>query len=231
MPSRRADHLLLGFLEGVSWKVLDEYPEIIADLIRKRTGVYALYKQKHLYYVGLASNLMGRIKHHLRDRHANLWDRFSVYITQRDEHVKQLESLLLRISKPAGNRVKGGFGGSANLYRRLAKAMSAADADRRALMLGGRAARQRRRAKTADARGTLVLVGLVERRLPLRGEYKGKTYRATLRRDGYISYKGGLYESPSAAARRIIKGPANGWMFWHYKEAARNWPPLAELRR
>lgn len=229
--TKRKDHLLLGFLERISGRVLDEYPEIIADLIRRKAGVYALYKQNHLYYVGLASNLMGRIKHHLRDRHAGRWDRFSVYITQRDEHVRQLESLLLRIAKPTGNRVKGGFGGSTNLYRGLSRAMSATDADRRASLLGGHAARQRRRVKTADARGTLVLVGLVERRLPLRGYYKGKTYRATLRRDGHISYNGRLYESPSAAAKKIIKRAANGWVFWHYKEGARNWPPLAELRK
>lgn len=91
--------------------------------------------------------------------------------------------------------------------------------------------RQRRRRKTADARGTLVLVGSVEKRLPLRATYKGKTYKATLRLDGYISYGGRLYDSPSAAGKRIIKRPVNGWEFWHYREAARTWPPLSKLRR
>lgn len=229
--AKQNDRLLLGFLERISWRVLDAYPEIISELIRRRAGVYALYKHDRLYYVGLASNLMGRIKHHLRDRHAGLWDRFSVYITQRDEHVKQLESLLLRIAKPTGNRVKGGFGGPANLYRRLRRAMSATDADRRATILGSHAVRQRRRTKTADATGTLVLVGLVERGMPLKGHYKGKTYRATLRKDGYISFKGRLYDSPSAAAMRVIKHSANGWAFWHYKEGPKNWPPLSNLRR
>ena len=39
-------------------------------MIKRRAGVYALYrKQEKLYYVGLASNLMGRSKAHLRDRH------------------------------------------------------------------------------------------------------------------------------------------------------------------
>ena len=176
-------------------------------------------------------NLMGRIKHHLKDRHKGLWDRFSVYITQRNEHVKQLESLLLRIASPVGNRVKGNFGGSANLYRSLNRTMTASDADKRASLLGGHAARQRRRRKTADARGTIALVGIVEKRLPLMGKYKGKTYRATLRRDGYISYAGNLYDSPSAAAMRIVKRAANGWHFWQYKESARKWKQLSELRR
>jgi hypothetical protein len=225
------NHLLLGFLERVSWRVLEEYPDVVSALIQRRAGVYALYKLDRLYYVGLASNLMGRIKHHLRDRHAGLWDRFSVYITTHDDHVKQLETLLLRIAKPRGNRVKGNFGGSANLYRHLGRQMAAADADRRATALGGAAARQRRRRKTAKAKGSLVLAGLVERRLSLRARYKGVTYRATLRKDGYVSYGGELFASPTAAAKRIVKRPVSGWHFWHYKRGAHDWPPLDRLRR
>ena len=76
-----------------------------------------------------------------------------------------------------------------------------------------------------------MLAGLVEKRVPLRAIYKGKTYKATLRRDGYISFAGKLYSSPSAAAKRLMKRQANGWSFWHYKAGARNWPELAELRR
>jgi len=229
--AKKKDRILLGFLEGISWRVLEEYPQVVADLIRRKAGVYALYKNNRLYYVGLASNLMGRIKHHLKDRHKWLWDRFSVYVTQNNEHVKQLESLLLRIAAPSGNRVKGNFGGSANLYRTLNRAMTAHDADKRASLLGGHAARQRRRRKTADAKGTLVLAGIVDRRLPLRGKYKGKMYRATLRRDGYISYAGKLYESPSSAAIRVVKRSANGWHFWQFKDGARKWMSLSELRR
>lgn len=229
--AKKKDRLLLGFLEGISGRVLEEYPQVVADLIRGKAGVYALYKNNRLYYVGLASNLMGRIKHHLKDRHKGLWDRFSVYITQRNEHVKQLESLLLRIATPAGNRVKGNFGGSANLYRSLNRTMTASDADKRASLLGGHAARQRRRRKTTDAKGTLALAGIVERRLPLMGRYKGKVYRATLRRDGYISYAGKLYKSPSAVAMRIVKRAANGWDFWLFKDGVRKWMPLSELRR
>ena len=54
MPKQN-DRLLLGFLERISWRVLEAYPEIISDMIRRRVGVYALYKQERLHYVGLAS--------------------------------------------------------------------------------------------------------------------------------------------------------------------------------
>lgn len=230
MRRTKSDQLLIEFLERISWRVLEDYRGIVSKMIHRRAGVYALYKRDQLYYVGLASNLMGRIKHHLKDRHSLHWDRFSVYITHRDQHVKQLESLLLRIARPDGNRVEGGFGGSANLYRRLASEMSNLDADRRAAALGERAVRKRRRARTATAKGTLSLAGLVERRVPLRARYKRKQFKATLRRDGYIGFGGHLYDSPSAAARRVVKRGVNGWQFWCYRDG-RDWRPLADLRK
>jgi len=77
------------------------------------TNVYALYKRSKLYYVGLAKDL----KAHLNDRHGQSWDRFSVYLTIGDEHLKELESLILRIVKPKGNKVKGKFAKSQDLRR------------------------------------------------------------------------------------------------------------------
>ena len=80
--------LVLQHLEDVSWKVLDEYPQVIKSLIKGKWGVYALYKRNQLYYVGLASNLMGRLQSHLKDRHHNAWDRFSVYLIIKSSHNK-----------------------------------------------------------------------------------------------------------------------------------------------
>ena len=78
MTSR--SHLVVEHLENVSGKVFDAYPEIIREMIKGKSGVYALYRRGSLYYVGLASNLSGRLKNHRRDRHSGLWDRFSVYL-------------------------------------------------------------------------------------------------------------------------------------------------------
>ena len=55
------------------------------------------------------------------------------------------------------------------------------DADRRARILGGHVARRLRRRRTRDAKGSLVLAGLVDRRLPLRAQWKTRKLRATLR--------------------------------------------------
>jgi hypothetical protein len=228
VPKKNA--LLIDYVEGVSWKIMEAYPDVVRSLMRGRSGVYALYRQDKLYYAGLASNMMGRINSHIRDRHKGLWDRFSVYLTPDDQYMRELEALLLRIAKPRGNRVSGRFRGATDLNRRLHNAMSSQDADRRARMLGGVFARNRRRAKTLLQKGTQVLKGLVERRVSLRGRYKDRVYRASLRKDGRVSYDGKLYDSPSAAATAIIRRAANGWQFWRYKTRS-GWVPLDRMRK
>ncbi len=37
-------------------------------MIRRRAGIYVLYRRDKLYYVGLAGNLMGRLKGYLQAR-------------------------------------------------------------------------------------------------------------------------------------------------------------------
>src|SRR2546425_7734360 len=81
--------LVIQHLERISGRLLEDAPRCIRQLIRRRCGVYALYRRGKLYYVGLAGNLMGRIEHHLKDRHKGTWDTFSVYLTIRDEHIKE----------------------------------------------------------------------------------------------------------------------------------------------
>lgn len=229
--SRGTEHrLLVGFLEGVSGRVLEEDLKIVKGLIRGRTGVYALYRRDSLYYVGLASNLMGRLQMHLKDRHMGVWDRFSVYVTRSDEHMRELESLLLRIVSPKGNRVSGRLKGAVDLKYELNREMSSRDADRRARLLGGHVARRRRRSKTRAARGSLPLAGLVDRRMPLKAMWRGKVYRATLRTDGAISFRKKTYKSPSAVGRAVVGRWVNGWTFWQYRGAKRKWENLARLR-
>jgi hypothetical protein len=226
------DILVREYLERVGGDVLegDHYRSILAEMIRGHAGVYALYKDERLYYVGLATNLMNRVKHHLKDRHMGKWNRFSVYLTTTGEHTKPIESLLLRIINPAGNRVRGRLPGSKDLKTELNHRVSEHQADERARLLGGVLVRNRRRRKTAATKGSLVLAGLVDRRMQLRAEYKGERYGASLRKDGHVSYDGTLYSSPSAAAGAVVGRAINGWHFWSFKKG-RAWVPLIDLRR
>ncbi len=109
--------LVIEHLEGISKFAIRKYPEIVTEFARKKSGVYALFNGNLLYYVGLAKNLRTRLRDHLKDRHAREWDRFSIYLTQNDEHLKELESLVLRIAMPKGNRVAGKFIESRDLMR------------------------------------------------------------------------------------------------------------------
>jgi hypothetical protein len=222
--------LVLRHLEDVSWRVLEEYPEVIKTMIRRQAGIYVLYRRDKLYYVGLASNLMGRLKSHLKDRHHGLWDRFSVYLTIDDEHMKELESLLLRIVEPSGNRTGGKFAKSQNLVPVLNHAMSESDANKRARLLGGKVAQRRMRNTSRRGTGTLQLAGIVERPIVLQAHYNGQRLRAVLRRDGQIKYAQKLYESPSGAARAATGASVNGWNFWHYRNKSK-WIPLSNIKK
>lgn len=219
------------YLERVSWKVLEKYRPVLRNTIRGHAGVYALYRGDKLYYVGLANNLMGRVNHHLKDRHKGKWDRFSVYLTTSNKHIRPLEALMLRVIDPSGNRVKGRLAGAHDMARSLKRVVEERAKDEVATLLGGRFVSHRRRSKTRATRGSLALAGLVEKRLPLIGKRKGKTFRATLRRDGHISYKGKRYVSPSAAAKAAMGRGANGWSFWHYRKSRGEWVRLGDIRK
>jgi hypothetical protein len=108
---RRSRAIVRGYLERINSLVFESYRNQITELIGGNHGVYALYNRDKLYYVGLATDLKGRIRHHLKDRHRGKWDRFSLYIIRKEDHIKEVESLLMRIAKPPGNKVLGKLGG------------------------------------------------------------------------------------------------------------------------
>jgi hypothetical protein len=113
--TRKARTIITGHLEKIGSNVFDDYSSVITDLSKGHQGIYALYKKDRLYYVGLASNLKGRINAHKKDKHQGKWTHFSLYIIRQEEHIKEIESLVLRISYPKGNSVKGKLNRSRDL--------------------------------------------------------------------------------------------------------------------
>lgn len=121
---RRHGWRLLG-RQGLNANVIK-----VADF-RKARGVYVLYSDTGIYYVGLASGaggIGGRLKNHLDDVHAGRWTRFSwfafdgpseteVYpdgVLKHDEWnvieeatdkvlIREMEALLLAVTSPPGN--------------------------------------------------------------------------------------------------------------------------------
>jgi hypothetical protein len=225
--------LVCQHLEKISRKALEKHQEIIRAYVRGRQGVYALYRRGKLYYVGLATNLRNRLKHHLKDRHGQSWDRFSVYLTIGDSHLRELEALILRTMGPTGNKQKGKFARSEDLrrrFRRDIKRSVLAEVD--GLFNDPKLARKKIDAITKDVGREAVLAKYISAPIRLKAKFKGLTIKAQVRRDGMVHFKGKLYTSPSLAAAAACKRKTcNGWNFWRYERAPGDWVLLDTLRR
>jgi hypothetical protein len=88
-------------------------------IMRGYAGIYALYNGQRLYYVGLTRNLFGRIRWHLKDRHARRWDSFVIFRIKRVNYLKDIETLLTRLVSTPGNRVRGKVPKDADINRVL----------------------------------------------------------------------------------------------------------------
>ena len=231
--ARKKTHLVCQHLEGIHARALEQHQDIIRDYIRGRHGIYALYKRDRLYYVGLASNLRQRLRAHLRDRHKGLWDRFSVYLTVESHHIKELESLFLRILRPKGNSQRGKFMRSEDLKKRFIRDIKIRQRDELHDLTGEK--RRASKRKTASAKrqnrdAETALGPYVVKRFKIRATLKGEVFKATVRQNGWIYYDGHLYRTPSALAAEICGRPKNGWQFWKYERAPGEWVAIGKLR-
>lgn len=224
----KSTHLVTQYLEMIPSEAFERYPEVLTSYVNRRHGIYALYRKDKLYYVGLASHLKHRLRQHLKDRHHDKWDHFSAYFTLESDHLKELESLVLRIVSPAGNRVKGKFRRAEKLNRKYRQALRKMSRDEVAYLSG-----QKRREPSedlgSDGDGILAEYGLVQVRL--KATFKGKKIRASVKRNGFIRIGAKSFPSPSAAARHVTKKATNGWYFWHYERAPGDWVRIREIRR
>jgi len=228
--------LVLGFLENVSSKVFSDFPKEITALVDNKHGVYALYKGDHLYYVGLATNLKNRVKHHLKDRHEGKWDSFSLYLVRKSDHIKELEALILRIADPKGNKVKGRLPHADNMAHRLkSRIKTRQETNLNAVLNLSRKPAVKKAPKTTVVEKPSgrkpILAPYAGKPVALQRVYKGTVYKASVLADGTIRYAGKCFNSPSLAAFAITDRPSNGWTFWKIKNLAGVWVPLDTLRK
>lgn len=244
MKRKSRVNLVCQYLESISRKALEKYQDIIKKYVRDRHGVYALYRKNKLYYVGLASNLRSRLRHHLKDRHADAWDSFSVYLTIGGQHLHELETLLLRIIDRKGNKQRGRFGKADDLKRKFRRELKRAQSEELEQLFCDDIV------KTQSGRGIEpdttegkkpVLAPFVNRRFHIRFRYKDRLYIAHVRRDGSITFakdsaeadrlQGKVFFSPSRAAKAVTKREMNGWAVWTYERAPGDWISLDGLRK
>lgn len=237
MAANKSNVLVRDYIEKMSGEIFEErYRDQLAELIEGHAGVYALYLNDTLYYVGLASDLMRRVGFHQKDRHAGRWNLFSVYLTSKSAHIKPLESLLLRVYMPEGNRVRGKLPGARDGKRALAAAMRRHDAEKRAAALNHvrpadrTAVRKRAKPASDSSEGRQDFGSLLPSAITLRADYKGKRYTARARKNGEVVMNGRVYGSLSAAACAVTGGNSNGWQFWRYRSKGGEWLRMSALR-
>jgi hypothetical protein len=117
--------LIKGMTGRLPVEILDNpvFEEDIRNVMKGFSGIYLLYRRKTLYYVGLASNLLGRLRSHQKDKHAERWDQFTIYRIRQVRYLKDLETLLIGVLRPPGNNVKGRVPSDADINRILRKVM------------------------------------------------------------------------------------------------------------
>jgi len=91
----------------------------LKNLMRGYAGIYALYRKNALYYVGLTTHFYWRIWHHTRDKHSGKWDHFIIFRIHRVGYLKDIETLIHRLTEAPGNPVRGKVPNDADLTRVL----------------------------------------------------------------------------------------------------------------
>ena len=184
--------LVTQHLEKVSRKVLEKYQDTLRTNLKGRHGIYALYRGNKLYYVGLASSLRSRLQNHLKDQHSKRWDRFSVYLTLKNQHIHELESLVLRIASPQGNIQKGHFYHSQNLERLLRSKLKKQMLAELHSVFHSKAEPVEEDAHSPKSRPG-ALYDFIEKPIRLRFRYKNRVYKAHVLKNGFVSYGGKRY--------------------------------------
>ena len=231
MQKRNRSMILTQKLENISKNIFEKYKKIIIQYIKNKPGVYALYDEKELYYIGRASDLAKRVNDHLKDQHSALWTHFSVYFTKKTQYTNDIEAVIVSIAQPKGNKVKPKLGKGTKLKNIIKKAMKEShQKDLRELLSGKK--RQNNLKKKINNHPSLKYYFSKNR--PLRKIYKGITYKALLLKSGKIKYKKTLYNTPSSAAQAIVSRRSpntniNGWNFWFVKNYENNWIKLSDL--
>jgi hypothetical protein len=100
----------------------EEYQKALGKKERGR-GIYVLWRGNKIYYIGLSkTSLRRRLRTHaIKDRHKGKWDNFSFYQIGRTRFIKDIESLLIRVCRPDGNKIKGRFQKKNDLGRKKPK--------------------------------------------------------------------------------------------------------------
>lgn len=111
-------------LDGISRESFEVIKTELSDLLRRRAGVYALYKNDKLVRVGLGTNIYWRLKGHAKSKKL-VWNTASLFIigAKNLKYLRDLETAIVRIAKPKYNNQKGRVRDERFLERLLRKSV------------------------------------------------------------------------------------------------------------
>ncbi|MGI9013772.1 MAG: hypothetical protein ACR2GY_05915 [Phycisphaerales bacterium] len=75
-----------------------------------------------------------------------------------------------------------------------------------------------------------ALAPYITRPMTIYAQCNGRSYKARVRRNGWIEYGNHLYRTPSGAGKAVRKRSTNGWVFWSYRNAYGQMVALRALR-
>lgn len=230
--TRGARPLVVNRLENVSKDIFRQYYDQITELVGDSPGIYALYDGTDLYYVGKSTELRKRVRHHLKDRHLASWTHFSLYLARREDHIHEIESLLIRIANPKGNRVIPRGRSTGALVKLLKRSIRAKQKLELQQIFGEKHAAGRVTRADRETGKALPLAGLVAKRTRLYRTYNGREYIASINPQGVVNYNGKKYNSATAAAKAVVKrkGAINGRAFWYIRDANGDWVRLGDFK-
>jgi len=218
MDKKRSKGLVTQVLENLSRDIFVKYHKQINDLIASSPGIYALYNRNKLYYVGKSTDLRRRVKKHLKDKHLANWTHFSLYLVKKVDYIHDIESLVIRIANPKGNRVIPRGKKYKSLLKKLRRLIKEKQKEEFKKLFGERKHETKLIRKQKNLKSFDKLNKLINRKKGLYKQYKGKLYRATLYTTGIIKVKNKKFNSLSAAAKFITKKKVNGWRWWKIKD-------------
>ncbi|MDI6760426.1 MAG: hypothetical protein QMD05_06335 [Candidatus Brocadiaceae bacterium] len=113
--------LIKGMSKRLPSEMLEDplFRKELQEIMKGYSGIYGLYRRDSLYYVGLTTNLFGRIGWHLKDRHAGKWDSFVIFRIKKVNYLKDIETLVSHLVEIPGARVKGKVPRDADITRIL----------------------------------------------------------------------------------------------------------------
>lgn len=111
-------------LSGIKRGSFEVIRKELKSVLKKRMGIYALYKKDKVVRVGLGTEIFNRVKGHSENKKLD-WDEVSLFLIKKEYigFLRDLETAVVRIAKPKYNKQKGRIGDDWYLERILNKSV------------------------------------------------------------------------------------------------------------